>query len=69
MNLFFDLDGTLTDPLPGIARSIQHAVISLGLTPPKIDELRRFIGPPLRASLAELVGSTDRDPSRGPSPS
>lgn len=45
MNLLFDLDGTLTDPLPGIARSIQHAVISLGGTPPEIVDhfdLRRF---------------------------
>ena len=59
MNLLFDLDGTLTDPLPGIARSIQHALVTLGTEPPEIADLRRFIGPPLRASLAELIGSTD----------
>jgi phosphoglycolate phosphatase len=59
VNLLFDLDGTLTDPLPGIARSIQHALVTLGIAPPEIHELRRFIGPPLRASLAELIGSTD----------
>ena len=61
VNLLFDLDGTLTDPLPGIARSIQHAVVALGGAPPEIDDLKRFIGPPLRASLAELIGTTDRE--------
>ena len=61
MNVLFDLDGTLTDPLPGIARSIQHAVVALGGEPPEIDDLKRFIGPPLRASLAELLGTTDRE--------
>ena len=59
MNLLFDLDGTLTDPLPGIARSIQHALVTLGREAPDISELRRFVGPPLRASLAELFGSRD----------
>lgn len=61
MNLLFDLDGTLTDPLPGIARSIQHALVALGKQPPPVNELRRFVGPPLRASLAELIGTADRE--------
>lgn len=59
MNLFFDLDGTLTDPLAGIARSIQHAVVTLGTSEPALADLRRFVGPPLRRSLAELLGTTD----------
>jgi phosphoglycolate phosphatase len=29
-NLLFDLDGTLTDPKPGISRCIQHALTELG---------------------------------------
>ena len=28
--IFFDLDGTLTDPRPGITRSIVHALEALG---------------------------------------
>jgi phosphoglycolate phosphatase len=60
VNLLFDLDGTLTDPLPGIAKSIQHALVTLGREAPNLSDLRRFVGPPLRASLAELLGTTER---------
>ena len=28
--IYFDLDGTLTDPKPGITRSIQYALQKLG---------------------------------------
>lgn len=52
----FDLDGTLTDPKPGITRSIQHALRSLGRVVPTEDELTWCIGPPLIQSLERLVG-------------
>ncbi|MEM6906654.1 MAG: HAD family hydrolase, partial [Pseudomonadota bacterium] len=32
--IFLDLDGTLTDPKPGITRSIRHALTELGLEAP-----------------------------------
>jgi phosphoglycolate phosphatase len=57
--VLFDLDGTLTDPKLGITRSIQHALRELGNTPPDCDELTWCIGPPLRPSLGQLLGSTD----------
>ena len=31
--IFFDLDGTLTDPKPGITRSIRYALQRLGHPP------------------------------------
>ena len=37
--IFFDLDGTLTDPGIGITRSIQYALERLGLDVPAQDEL------------------------------
>src|SRR6478736_6285295 len=37
--IFFDLDGTLTDPKPGITGSIQYALEKLGRTVPTQDEL------------------------------
>jgi phosphoglycolate phosphatase len=58
--IFFDLDGTLTDPKPGITRSIQYALQKLGLPAiPTEDELTWCIGPPLRASFVRLLGAED----------
>ena len=54
--LFFDLDGTLTDPKPGITGSIQYALERLGRPIPSQDELTWCIGPPLRASFVALLG-------------
>jgi phosphoglycolate phosphatase len=56
--IFFDLDGTLTDPKPGITRSIQYALQKLDHpTMPTEDELTWCIGPPLRASFVRLLGA------------
>jgi phosphoglycolate phosphatase len=57
--IYFDLDGTLTDPRPGITRSIQYALTRLDRAAPTEDELTWCIGPPLRASLKKLLGSDD----------
>jgi phosphoglycolate phosphatase len=60
--IFFDLDGTLTDPKPGITRSIQYALDKLGRqTIPTEDELTWCIGPPLRASFVKLLGEASAD--------
>jgi len=56
--IYFDLDGTLTDPKPGITRSIQYALQKLDHpTMPTEDELTWCIGPPLRASFVRLLGA------------
>ena len=54
--VLFDLDGTLTDPREGITRSIAYALERMGIAPPPLDELTFAIGPPLRPSLARLIG-------------
>lgn len=54
--IFFDLDGTLTDPKPGITRSIQYALERLSLPVPDEEDLTWCIGPPLHASLKRLTG-------------
>jgi phosphoglycolate phosphatase len=54
--LLFDLDGTLTDPREGITRSIAYALERMGLEPPPLEALTFAIGPPLRRSLATLLG-------------
>ncbi len=53
--IFFDLDGTLTDPKVGITGCIQHALDQMGETVPSKDELTWCIGPPLTESFSELV--------------
>jgi phosphoglycolate phosphatase len=57
--VYFDLDGTLTDPKIGITRSIRYALSELGRQAPPEDELTWCIGPPLRPSLKTLVGTDD----------
>jgi phosphoglycolate phosphatase len=59
MQLFFDLDGTLTDPGPGITRCLAHALEQLGRPAPPLGELERFIGPPLKLNFSELLETDD----------
>jgi phosphoglycolate phosphatase len=60
--IYFDLDGTLTDPKPGITRSIQYALQRLDHhTIPTEDELTWCIGPPLRSSFVRLLGDHAAD--------
>jgi phosphoglycolate phosphatase len=58
-SVFFDLDGTLTDPKPGITECIRYALSGLGRTPPPNDELTWCIGPPMPQSLGRLLDTTD----------
>ncbi len=51
-NIFFDLDGTLTDPREGIVRSILYALDRMGIEELRPEELELFVGPPLRDSFA-----------------
>lgn len=59
--LLFDLDGTLTDPREGITRCIAHALERMGREAPPPEALTFAIGPPLRASLARLLRTDDRE--------
>jgi phosphoglycolate phosphatase len=61
LNLFFDLDGTLSDPSEGITRSIQYALQCLGWPYPPKAELTRYIGPPLRWTFPRLLDTDDKD--------
>lgn len=44
--VLFDLDGTLTDPKPGITQCVQYALHCMGIEEPDLDKLEPFIGPP-----------------------
>lgn len=52
--VLFDLDGTLTDSAPGIFRCVRHALDVLGRPDPGPAQLRRFVGPPIQESFADL---------------
>lgn len=55
-HIFFDLDGTLTDPHEGITRCICYALDQLGFPAPSNEFLLSCIGPPLYDTFPELVG-------------
>lgn len=59
--VLFDLDGTLIHSEAGIVGSLHHAFDRLGHEAPPLEELRRWIGPPLRQSFPKVVGN---DPAR-----
>ena len=58
--IFFDLDGTLTDPREGIVNSIQYAADYYGIKTEKQD-LLKYIGPPLKDTFKELLGERYTD--------
>jgi len=59
--LLFDLDGTLTDPKPGIVGSLRFALGQLAVACPTDEVLAGYIGPPLRATFATLLGTNESD--------
>ena len=59
--LFFDLDGTLTDPMEGITRSVEYALRHFGIEVADRRELCPFIGPPLADSFRERYGMNEAD--------
>lgn len=57
--LFFDLDGTLTNPKEGITKCVQYALHHYGIEEPDLDKLEPFIGPPLIGSFMEFYNMTE----------
>lgn len=55
-HVYFDLDGTLTDPFEGITQCILYALDKLGFPQPTNDYLHSCIGPPLYDTFPEMVG-------------
>ncbi len=60
-NLLFDLDGTLTDPMIGITKSVRYALNHFGIEVKTLEELIPFIGPPLKKSFENFYGFTESD--------
>lgn len=59
--ILYDLDGTLTDPKVGITKSIEYALAHFGIYVENLNELTKFIGPPLRDTFREHYSFSDSD--------
>ncbi len=56
----FDLDGTISDPRIGITKSVQYSLRGFGIEA-ELNELIRFIGPPIRDSYKMFFGFNDAE--------
>ena len=54
--LIFDLDGTISDPADGIARSINYALDAFSYDPLDETRIHRMIGPPLTEIFEHFLG-------------
>lgn len=55
----FDFDGTVSESAPGIIKSVQYSLRSLGIEETDMDVLKTFIGPPLNVQYRKVYGLTD----------
>lgn len=62
--ILFDLDGTLTDPMEGITKSVQYALSKYGIHE-EIENLTKFIGPPLEESFMRYYGFDEQKAKEG----
>ena len=59
--ILFDLDGTVTDPMIGITKSVQYALNKFDIEVEDLNELCKFIGPPLKDSFMNFYNFTEED--------
>ena len=59
--ILFDLDGTLTDSGPGIVASVQYALEKMGKPEPDPENLKCFVGPPLKTQFMSYAGFTEEE--------
>lgn len=57
-HIMFDLDGTLTDPMLGITKSVRYALERFGIEVADLRDLIPFIGPPLTDSFEKYYDMT-----------
>lgn len=59
--IFFDLDGTLTDPGIGITNSVAYALKKWNIEVADRSELYKFVGPPLEDSFKKYYNFSEED--------
>jgi phosphoglycolate phosphatase len=60
-HLVFDLDGTISDPAIGIARSVNFALSSFGYPPLPEQGISRYIGPQVDEAFAQITASSSSE--------
>lgn len=58
-HIFFDLDGTITEPIVGITNAFMYSLEKFGIKVSDRTSLYKVIGPPLRDSYKEFYGFSD----------
>ncbi len=59
--VLIDLDGTITDSIPGILRCLREALPVLDLQDLTDTELQTWLGPPLRVTILERYGRSEEE--------
>lgn len=57
--VLFDFDGTLVDSSEGITKSARYALAHYGIEVPNLEDLKKFIGPPLAGSFRNFYGFSE----------
>lgn len=63
--ILFDLDGTLTDPMMGITKSVKYALEKFNINVDTLEELCKFIGPPLKDSFMDFYNFSEEEAEKG----
>ncbi|MDY5027788.1 MAG: HAD hydrolase-like protein [Oliverpabstia sp.] len=63
--ILFDLDGTLTESGEGIIKSVEYALEKLGVTENDPENLKRYVGPPLKESFMKFSGLNEEQAEQG----
>ncbi len=59
-NIFFDLDGTITDSAEGIVGTVKFMLSELKIAIPE-EDLSWVVGPPFEESVTKLIGDSNPD--------
>lgn len=59
--VIFDFDGTVVDTGEGILKSLQYSFEQMGREVPDLDDLKRFIGPPVHYSYTHFYGVSEEE--------
>ncbi len=57
--VMFDLDGTLTDSFRDLADGVNHVLVARGKPKKSVEEVRRYVGHGLKATLEQSLGEDD----------
>ena len=63
--VLWDLDGTILDSGPGVFDSFRKTFAAIGIEQPTEDQLRSYLGPPLKVTFDEHLGLDAETTQRG----